>query len=141
MAKEHRVTSNNWTRKHTNSTMRIIERQCKAKKGAGTTNLYLCFGFVDCRNLKTVDKLTDQPGNLIPLDRGGVPDLSVSGDNFDLVEDDPHDPTITSEPEAPMQSLNQLPVVTNLVDARSAWSRRSFPVRNRRTNKKEMRAI
>jgi hypothetical protein len=53
-------------------------------------------------------------------DRGGVPDLSVSGANFDLVEDDPHDPTTTSEPEALMQSLNQLPVVTNLVDARSA---------------------
>jgi hypothetical protein len=76
-------------------------------------NLYLCFGFVDCRNLKTLDKLTDQPGNLIPLDRGGVPDLSVSGDNFDLVEDDPHDPTTMSEPKAPMQSLNQLPVVIN----------------------------
>jgi hypothetical protein len=53
-------------------------------------------------------------------DRGGVPDHSVSGDNFYLVEDDPHDPTMTSEPEAPMQSLNQLPVVTNLVHARSA---------------------
>jgi hypothetical protein len=52
--------------------------------------------------------------------RAGVPDLSVSGDNFDLVEDDPHDLTTTSEPEAPMQLLNQLPVVTNLVDARSA---------------------
>ena len=57
---------------------------------------------------------------LIPLDRAGVPDLSVSGDKFDLVEVDPHDPTTTSEPEAPMQSLNQLPVVTDLVDARSA---------------------
>jgi hypothetical protein len=101
----------------------------------------LCFGFVECRNLKTLDKLTDQPGNLIPLDRAGVPDLSVSGENFDLVEDDPHDPTKMSEPEAPMQSLNQLPVVTNLVDARSALSRRSFPVHNRKTNKKEMRAI
>ena len=100
--------------------MRIIERQCKAKKGAGTMNLYSCFHCVDCRNLKTLDKLTDQPGNLIPLDRGGVPDLSVSGDNFNLVEDDPHDPTTTSEPKVPMQSLNQLPVVTNLVDARSA---------------------
>jgi hypothetical protein len=44
-----------------------------------------------------------------------VPDLSVSGDNFDLVEDDPHDPTTTSEPIAPMQSLNQLPVVTDLL--------------------------
>ena len=53
-------------------------------------------------------------------DSRGVPDLSVSGDNFDLVEVDPHDPTTTSEPEAPMQSLNQLPMVTNLADARSA---------------------
>jgi hypothetical protein len=53
-------------------------------------------------------------------DRVGVPDLSVSGDNFDLVEDDPHDPTMTSESKVPMQSLNQLPVVTDLVDARSA---------------------
>jgi hypothetical protein len=100
--------------------MRIIERQCKAKKVAGTRNIYLSFGFVDCRNLKTLDKLTDQPRNLIPLDRARVPDLSVSGENFNLVEDDPHDPTMTSEPEAPMQSLNQLPVVTKLVDARSA---------------------
>ena len=53
-------------------------------------------------------------------DRAGVPDLSVSRDKFDLAKDDPHDPTTTSEPEAPMQSLNQLPVVTDLVDARSA---------------------
>ena len=53
-------------------------------------------------------------------DRAGVPDLSVSGDKFDLVEVDPHDPTTTSEPEAPMQSLNQLPMVTNLAGARSA---------------------
>jgi hypothetical protein len=30
-------------------------------------------------------------------DRGEVPDLSVSGDNFNLVEGDPHDPTTTSE--------------------------------------------
>jgi hypothetical protein len=30
-------------------------------------------------------------------DRGGVPDLSVSGDSFDLVGDNPHDPTTTSE--------------------------------------------
>ena len=53
--------------------------------------------FVDCRKGKTLDKLTDQPGKLIPLDRGGVPDLLVSGDNFDLVGGDPHDPTMTSE--------------------------------------------
>ena len=72
------------------------------------------------REKKTLDKLTDQPGKLIPLDRAGVPDLSVSGDKFDLVEVDPHDPTTTSKPEAPMQSLNQLPMVTNLAGARSA---------------------
>ena len=53
-------------------------------------------------------------------DRAGVLDLLVSWDKFDLVKDDPHDPTTTSEPEAPMQSLNQLPVLTDLVDARSA---------------------
>jgi hypothetical protein len=49
-----------------------------------------------------------------------VPDLSASRDNSDLAEDDPCDPTMTSKPEAPMQSLNQLPVVTDLADARSA---------------------
>jgi hypothetical protein len=49
-----------------------------------------------------------------------VPDLSASGDNFDLAEDDPCDQTTTSKPEAPMQSLNQLPVVTDLADVRSA---------------------
>jgi hypothetical protein len=42
-------------------------------------------------------KLTDQPGKLIPLDRGGVADLSVSGDKSDLVVVDPHDPTMTSK--------------------------------------------
>jgi hypothetical protein len=30
-------------------------------------------------------------------DRGGVPDLSVSGDKSDLVVVDPHDPTTTSK--------------------------------------------
>jgi hypothetical protein len=49
-----------------------------------------------------------------------VPDLSASRDNSDLAEDDPCDPTTTSKPEAPMQSLNQLPMVTDLADARSA---------------------
>jgi hypothetical protein len=47
-----------------------------------------------------------------------VHDLSASGDNSDLAEDDPCDPTTMSKPEAPMQSLNQLPVVTDLADAR-----------------------
>jgi hypothetical protein len=51
-----------------------------------------------------------------------VPYLSVSGDNSELAEDDPHDLTMTSKPEAPMQSLNQLPVVTDLAGARSALS-------------------
>jgi hypothetical protein len=64
--------------------------------------------------------MMDQVIKYIVNDRGGVPDLSVGGDNFNLVEDDPHDPTTTSEPEVSMQSLNQLPVVTNLVDVRSA---------------------
>ena len=41
-----------------------------------------------------------------------MPDLSVSGDKFDLAEDDPHDPTTMSEHEALMQSLDQLPVVS-----------------------------
>jgi hypothetical protein len=36
------------------------------------------------------------------------------------VEVDPHDPTTASEPEAPMQSLNQLPMVIDLADVRSA---------------------
>ena len=48
-----------------------------------------------------------------------MPDLSVSGDNSDLAEDDPCDLTMTSKPEVPMQSLNQLSVVTNLADAGS----------------------
>jgi hypothetical protein len=55
-----------------------------------------------------------------PLDIAEVPDLSASIDNSDLAEDDPCDLNTTSKPEAPMQSLNQLPVVTDLADARSA---------------------
>jgi hypothetical protein len=46
---------------------------------------------------KTLDKLTDQPVKLMPLDRGRVPDLSVSGDRSDLVVVDLHDPTTASE--------------------------------------------
>jgi hypothetical protein len=53
-------------------------------------------------------------------DEAEVPDLSASIDNSDLAEDDPCDPTTTSKPEAPMLLLNQLPVVTDLADARSA---------------------
>jgi hypothetical protein len=107
------------TRKHTNSTMQIIVRKFKAQKGAGirsNLNFYVVLWTV---GEKTLDKLADQPGNLIRLDIVEVPDLSVSGDNSNLAEDDPCDPTTTSKPEAPMQSLNQLPVVTDLADARS----------------------
>jgi hypothetical protein len=57
---------------------------------------------------------------VVGVDEAEVPDLSASRDNSDLSEDDPCDPTTTSKPEAPMQSLNQLPVVTDLADARSA---------------------
>jgi hypothetical protein len=53
-------------------------------------------------------------------DKGGVPDPSESEDKFDSAEVDPHDLTTTCKPEAPIQSLNQLLVVTDLVDARSA---------------------
>ena len=49
-----------------------------------------------------------------------MPDLSVSGDKFDLVVVDPNDLTTTSELEVPMQSLNQLPMVTNVAGAKSA---------------------
>jgi hypothetical protein len=107
------------TRKHANSTMQIIERKCEAQKGAGirsNLNFYVVLWTV---REKTLDKLTDQPRNLIQLDIVEVPDLSVSADNSDLAEDDPCDPIMTSKPEAPMQSLNQLPVVTDLADARS----------------------
>nr|CAB3503877.1 unnamed protein product [Digitaria exilis] len=55
-------------------------------------------------------KLTSRRPCSLKVKTAGLPDLSVSGDNFDLVEGDPHDPTTTSETEAPMQSLNQLPV-------------------------------
>jgi hypothetical protein len=54
------------------------------------------------------------------VDIAEVPDLSVSGDNSNLAKDDPCDPTTTRKPETAMQSLNQLPVVTDLADVRSA---------------------
>jgi hypothetical protein len=46
---------------------------------------------------KHLIKLTDELGKLMPLDRGGVPDLSVSGGKSDLVVVDPNDPTTTTE--------------------------------------------
>jgi hypothetical protein len=119
MVKKTQCNQQQMTRKHTNSTMQIIERKCEAQKGAGirsNLNFYVVLWTI---GEKTLDKLTDQPGNLIPLDIVEVPDLSVSGDNSDLAEDDPCDLTMTSKPEVPMQSLNQLAVVTDVADARS----------------------
>jgi hypothetical protein len=120
MVRKTQCDQQQMTQKHTNSTMQIIERKCEAQKGArirSNLNFYVVLWTV---GEKTLDKLTDQPGNLIPLDITEVPDLSVSGDNSDLAEDDPRDLTTTNKPEAPMQSLNQLPMVTDLADARSA---------------------
>jgi hypothetical protein len=51
---------------------------------------------MDCRKGKTLDKTHRSTWKSDTLDRGEVPDLSVSGDNFDLVGGDPHDPTTTS---------------------------------------------
>jgi hypothetical protein len=42
-------------------------------------------------------KAPQEPSSPTTSDRGEAPDLSVSGDNFDLVGGDPHDPTMTSE--------------------------------------------
>jgi hypothetical protein len=53
--------------------MQIIERRYEAQKGAGirsNLNFYVVLWTV---GEKTVDKLTDQPGNLIPLDRAECP--------------------------------------------------------------------
>jgi hypothetical protein len=66
------------------------------------------------------ERRCDFPAPRNRRDEAEVPDLSASRDNSDLAEDDPCDPTTTSKPEATMQSLNQLPVVTDLADARSA---------------------
>jgi hypothetical protein len=51
----------------------------------------------------TLQHLTiiEAPNFLISdIDRGVVPDLLVSGDNFDLVVVDPHDQTTTSETQS-----------------------------------------
>jgi hypothetical protein len=69
--------------------MQIIERKCEAQKGAGirsNLNFYVVLWTV---GKKTLDKLTDQPGILIPIDVAEVPDLSASRDNSDLAEDRP----------------------------------------------------
>jgi hypothetical protein len=96
---------------------------------------------VDCRKGKIRDKLTDQPGKLIPLDRSEVPDLSVSGGNFDLVGGDPHDPTTKSE----TRSAN---VFTEPTPAgyRPCWRKISLITKinscaHRKTNKNLRRAI
>jgi hypothetical protein len=47
--------------------------------------------------LNNLDYVNHRNLALIPLDRGGVPDLSVSGDKSDLVVVDPQDPTTTNK--------------------------------------------
>jgi hypothetical protein len=59
------------------------------------------------RNVLTVLPLSCFLGFL--LDRGEVPDLSVSGDNFDLVGGDPHDPTTASETRSANAITEQTP--------------------------------
>jgi hypothetical protein len=100
------------TRQHLNSTMQIIERKCEAQKGAGIRS-----------NLKSnmVSWTVGDEKHLInsPIN-SVIGDNSVRVDNSDLAKDEQRDPTKTSKPEAPMQSLNQLPMVTDLAGARSA---------------------
>jgi hypothetical protein len=106
---------------HKNSTMQIIERRCEAQKGARIrSNLN---SNVVSWTVGYEKHSINSPINLdavIPLDKAEVTDLSMSGDNSDLAVADPHNPTMTSKPEAPMQSLNELPVVTDIAGARSA---------------------
>jgi hypothetical protein len=90
-------------------------RKPKVEMDEAAKECQRAFGIV-CSFIGTRDLVQEH----VAYDRAGVPDLSVSGDNSNLVEVDPHDPTTTSDPEAPMQSLNQLPMVTDLADARSA---------------------
>jgi hypothetical protein len=68
MVKKTQYNQQQMTRKHTNSTMQIVERKCEAQKGAGirsNLNFYVVLWVV---GEKTLDKLTDQHGNFIPLD-------------------------------------------------------------------------
>jgi hypothetical protein len=44
-----------------------------------------------------------------PFDRGEVPDFSVSGDNFDLLGGDPHNPTTSSETRSANAIAEQTP--------------------------------
>jgi hypothetical protein len=46
--------------------------------------------------------------DLLTDDIAEVPDLSVSGDNSDLAEDDPCDPTTTSKPEARIDQIKSI---------------------------------
>jgi hypothetical protein len=79
--------------------MAAFEAMCKGFLGIGAHwhSFHYFFRFtclrdgsraatIGCANLRT------KKG-----DRGEVPDLSVSGDNFDLVGGDPHHPTTSSE--------------------------------------------
>jgi hypothetical protein len=56
----------------------------------------------------------------VDADRGGVPDLSVSGDKSDLVVVDSHDPTTASETRSANVVTEPTPDGTNLASARLA---------------------
>jgi hypothetical protein len=58
--------------------------------------------------------------SVLCADRGGVLDLSVSGDKSDLVVVDPHDPTTTSETRSANAIAEPTPDGYNLTGARSA---------------------
>jgi hypothetical protein len=75
-----------FTRKHTNSIMEILKESAR-RQGCWDEDLtceFFWFFLWTVGKEKHSIKLTDQPGKLIPLDRGGVPDLSVSGDKSDF---------------------------------------------------------
>jgi hypothetical protein len=119
----------NYSAKHEQKLLEM-SRSCSRLKELMGQGKNFCLGFVDYRN-KKIQELTDKPGKLIPLDRGGVPDLSVSGDNFDLVVVDPHDPTTTSETRSAnaitkinscTQSKNEQEFEANNLNITRRWS-------------------
>jgi hypothetical protein len=63
MVKKTQCDQQQMTRKHTNSTMQIIERKCEAQKGAGIRSNLNFDVVLWTIGEKTLDKLTDQHGN------------------------------------------------------------------------------
>jgi hypothetical protein len=67
-------------------------------------NILLCLSEELALCMRELGSLVDEDvfflASLTTIDRGEVSDLSVSGDNFDLVGGDPHDLTTTSETQS-----------------------------------------